>query len=105
MRDLHFVKNPNGGRPFKLLPLLQDKWRDIGLLLGLEHYLGEWQKMDVQERLRRIFMKWKECAMNLDGDSERYSYSWDGLYNLLMDTDEQVAQSYFQFLETVPIKK
>ena len=101
MRDLSFVKNPAGGRPFKLLPKIGDNWRDIGELLGIEDsVLKQWSKLDADDRLRKIFGKWRDNAMNLEGDSKRYSYTWQGLYNLLEDAEyEEVAKSYFEFLE------
>ena len=101
MRDLSFVKNPAGGRPFKLLPKIGDNWRLIGKLLGIEDgVLKQWSKLDADDRLRKIFGKWRDNAMILEGDSKRYSYTWQGLYNLLEDAEyEQVAKSYFEFLE------
>ena len=100
MRDLSILRNPSGGPAFHLLPKIGENWRLIGEILGLEDHLNTWARDDVDERIRKIFRKWMENASQLEGDSDRYTYSWDGLRNLLEDADyAQVAKSYFEILE------
>ena len=92
---------PAKGPPFRLLSKLTGNWKLIGEILGLEDYLDEWETVPSKEdRLRNIFGKWKENAMNLEGDKERYPYSWEGLRNILEDAGySEVAETYFDILE------
>lgn len=105
MRDLTFVKNPADRKTFRLFSKIKDNWRDLCYQLGLENCISELDRQDPDERLRRIFGKWRDNASNLD-DAESYPYSWQGLRNLLEDADyANVADEYFEFLEKIPPKK
>ena len=106
MRDLTFVKNPADKKTFRLFSKIKDNWKELCYRLGLDDYISELERQDADERLRRIFGKWRDNAMNLEGDAEAYSYSWEGLRNLLEDADYgTVSDEYFAFLEKIPSKK
>ena len=107
IRDLSFVKNKEDKTQFKLFPKIGAHWQDLCMRLGLDDYIPEWERLySDDDRLQKIFGRWKDNARNLEGDAEAYSYSWEGLKNLLDDSEcGNVSDEFFEFLESVPSKK
>lgn len=87
-------------RKFGLADKIAASWMAIGSTLGIEpSTLEEYSKKKSKTyNLRRVFIDWIEREDSLP-NLEDYPCSWQGLYNLLEDSDlVDVAKEYFEFM-------
>ena len=89
--DLIKWEDENGvKRELRIYSKIAHKWRQIATQLGFE--LGEIDSIrknypfDDHERVTTVLRRWFENAVNLPNGS-RYPKSWQGLINLLEDTE------------------
>ena len=94
--DLIRWEDENGvNRELRIYPKIANKWRQIATQLGLE--LGEIESINADyrinySRISAVFRQWFENPRYLSNAS-RYPESWQGLINLLKDTElGEVAQ-------------
>ena len=91
----HFVdlikwEDENGvKRELRIYSKIAHKWRQIATRLGFE--LGEIESVEENHhrnsaRITAVLRQWFENAVNLP-NSRRYPKSWQGLINLLEDTE------------------
>ena len=76
-------------------------WKKIGKVLGVDvAYIAAQHKDDIDEQVQQVFTKWLENASELP-NAEYYPLSWDGLKELLIDSElTEVAKNFFAFLDT-----
>ena len=94
--DLMTWKDENGvKRELRIYSRMAHKWRQIATRLGIE--LGEIESIDADYctsycRITVVLGRWFDNARNLPNAS-RYPKSWQGLINLLEDTElSEVAE-------------
>ena len=69
-------------KKFRLESLVNHKWRRIGNLVTTRQQLDEWGKnMDNEECCEAVLSHW------LDHPPRHYPATWEGLYELLDDSD------------------
>lgn len=95
--------NDNGGeeRRFSVIEQVQDRWREIGILLGFQDaeltVIERQKNFSGKECLLCITDKWIRSSTPQSND--RYSPTWDGLATLLHDIQEsQTAQKLTKIL-------
>lgn len=105
MRDLYFIKRQHDQQRYNLVSKLvcdSQTWQVIGLNLGLEEGVVagiDYAEHRLEDKMARVFSKWLDNACNMP-NSDRYPYSWEGLWNILTDADKaDVAEEYFTFLD------
>ncbi len=96
MNDLAFMKL--NGEKFRLLPLISANYRDVENILKLEQYQKDKiEKVDYEDRITKVFQHWDENAAGLAGD---YPHTWQGLWDILDDSDlTEKGEQFFDFLE------
>lgn len=99
--DLDFLKERKTGDTFRLTQMIGTKWEAIGTRLGMERDVLDSISSDCrtnEARLVRVLSTWLSNAGGLP-HPEEYPLSWQGLRNLLDDSDiTEVASKYFEFL-------
>ena len=84
--------NDNGGeeRHFSVIEKVQDRWWEIGIYLGFQvaelNNIEQQRDRDGKKCLMSITDKWIRNSTQQCND--RYSPTWDGLINLLLDIQE-----------------
>ena len=85
LHHLKWVDKKGHTRTYKLVDKISTKWRDIGLAIGLTtDRLTAWDDQyrgNVLLCWTRVMERW------LKGVSDEYSATWEGLYDLLEDTE------------------
>ena len=90
-------------RELRIYPKIAHKWRQVATWLGLE--LGEIESINANyrinySRISAVFRQWFDNARNLP-NSSKYPISWQGLINLLEDTElDEVAQELQRALDS-----
>ena len=83
--------NDSGGerRKFSVIEQIQDKWEQAGILLGFKcaefSAIQQQYHFDAKKCLICIIEKWIHTCNSTNG---RYSPTWEGLAELLLDIDE-----------------
>ena len=89
-------KNERGeAKKFRLRQSIIHKWRNLGDLVVPRQQLEVWAKRkDDEESCRSVLSYW------LDHPPRHYSATWEGLYELLDDSElDQVATEHKQAVE------
>lgn len=90
---------------FNLSDKIVMSWRTIGTILGiaddrLTSYLED-SNGNNSKALSKVFGIWLSNAEGLPKHDD-YPLSWQGLYNLLEDSDRlEIAKEYFAFLDDI----
>ncbi len=96
MHDLASMKL--NGEKFKLLLLISAKYKDVENILKLKQYQKDKiEKVDYEDRITKVFKHWDENAAGLAGG---YPHTWQGLWDILDDSDlTEKGEQFFDFLE------
>lgn len=103
--DLTLLKNRKMDTRFNLSDKIVMSWRTIGTILGiaddrLTSYLED-SNGNNSKALSKVFGIWLSNAEGLPKHDD-YPLSWQGLYNLLEDSDRlEIAKEYFAFLDDI----
>ena len=83
----------NEEKEFRLLQRIQDKWNDIGTLLGVPVNTIDSCKKN-EEKCKDVLRMW------MDNGSQRYPVEWGGLIKVLQDVEMRVvAEEFIEALE------
>ena len=86
MRHIILIKYQvhNEKKEFRLLQVIQNKWYDIGILLGVPVDTIDSRKTN-EEKCREILRMWMEMG------SPEYPVEWDSLIQVLQDVQMRVV--------------
>jgi len=80
---IKYTSNDGQLKYFRLIDRIQEHWRDIGILIGIEptvlnNFSSIW-KGNLREQCREVLQTWHKQG------SEKYPVTWSGMLGLLED--------------------